>query len=170
MEGSGDSVDQSLTQFIDQARAGEVETVEVDGRNIDYSLVGDNLTYTTRMERGDSLRDVLQDSGVDPQEFPEIKIDEGGASNIMGLFINFLPVIIVVGILLVFLRQAQKQQQNWRTWPFSAVSDIDPVCGNKVTTAGSGGSSTFQNVTYKFCSAEHKQAFDADPIKYLLQK
>jgi len=168
--GGNDSVEQPLTQFIAQVKAGGVERVEVDGRDIEYSLVGDDITYQTKMERRDSLRDVLQDSGVEPEDFPEIKIGEGGVSNIIGLIINFLPVIIIVGILFVFLKQAQKGQQMWRSWPFTAVSDIDPVCGNKVTTANSGGSSTFQNVTYRFCSAEHKQSFDADPVKYLLQK
>jgi YHS domain-containing protein len=50
------------------------------------------------------------------------------------------------------------------------VSEIDPVCGRKVSSGESAGSSTFQNITYRFCSPEHKQEFDSDPVKYLLEK
>ena len=106
---NGDSTqDQTLTQFIAQAKAGEVETVKVDGDELKYELVGDDITYKTKMESGDTVRQILQDAGIATEEFPAIEIPKSSPwGTILGLFINFLPVIIIVGILFLFLRQAQ---------------------------------------------------------------
>ena len=108
MNNGDDTVDQSLTDFIAQAKAGDVETVKVDGDELKYDLVGDDITYKTKMESGDTVRQILQDAGIKPEEFPEIEIPKSSPwGTIIGLFINFLPVIIIVGILFLFLRQAQ---------------------------------------------------------------
>ena len=101
--------EQPLTDFIRQAKAGEVVKVEVDGANLKYERSGnDETTYETKMEEGDTVRQILQDAGIKPEEFPVIEIPKSSPwGNILGLFINFLPVIIIVGILFLFLRQAQ---------------------------------------------------------------
>ena len=46
----------------------------------------------------------------------------------------------------------------------------DPVCGMEVDPKEAAGKSTFQNVTYYFCSQRCKEDFDANPVKYLLRK
>ncbi len=105
--GSG-KVDQSLTQFIEQAKNGEVEKVQVDDANLTYHLVGDNVTYKTKMENGDTVRKILQDAGLKPENFPNIEIKQPSQwGNIFGIFIQFLPVLFIVAILFFFLRQAQ---------------------------------------------------------------
>lgn len=45
-------------------------------------------------------------------------------------------------------------------------TDIDPVCGMSVRTEGSK-SSVFRGTAYYFCSAEHRDAFEADPERYV---
>jgi len=167
--GSSGKVEQPLSQFIEAAKVGQVRSVRVDGTDIEYRLVDGNATYHTRIERGDTLRELLRDAGVQPQALPDIQVESSGTGTISDI-IFFVPFVFLIGFLVYSVRYAQQMRQQWRTWPFSSISDIDPVCGSRVTTAGSGGSSTFQNTTYKFCSPEHKQAFDADPVKHLLQK
>lgn len=44
-------------------------------------------------------------------------------------------------------------------------TDIDPVCGMGVRTDGSK-SSVYHGTVYYFCSAEHRDAFEADPERY----
>lgn len=44
-------------------------------------------------------------------------------------------------------------------------TDIDPVCGMSVRTDGSR-SSVYRGTVYYFCSAEHRDAFEADPERY----
>ena len=43
----------------------------------------------------------------------------------------------------------------------------DPVCGMKVTPETVAGTSSYQGVSYNFCSTECKNKFDADPVAYL---
>src|SRR3972149_1538122 len=67
--------EQSLTQFIESAKAGEVEKVEVDNSELTYHLTGaDETTYKTEMEKGDTVRQILEDAGIEPENFPDIVI------------------------------------------------------------------------------------------------
>jgi len=158
-----------LTQFIESARAGEVRSVEVDDNEIKFKLTGaDDTTYETKMEEGDTVRGVLQDAGIEPEDFPAVTIREiSPLGNVIGVILQFLPVVVIVGFLVWMVRRTG--QARGRGVLFG-VSETDPVCGTKVTPGGSAGSSTFQSITYRFCSVEHKQAFDSDPVKYLLEK
>ncbi|MDA8252965.1 MAG: YHS domain-containing protein [Rhodospirillales bacterium] len=45
---------------------------------------------------------------------------------------------------------------------------IDPVCGMQVATA-TAKSSVYRGIAYYFCSAEHRDAFEANPAAYLGQ-
>jgi Cu+-exporting ATPase len=46
----------------------------------------------------------------------------------------------------------------------------DPVCGMTVEPKEAAGKSRFGEWTYLFCSPGCKSDFDADPVKYLLEK
>jgi cell division protease FtsH len=108
--GGSDKVDQELSEFIAQAQAGEVTKVDVDGETLNYELKGDDITYKTKMEKGDTVRSILQENGVEPgsANYPEVNIKEPSAwSNVLSIAIQFLPIIIVVAIIFFFLRQAQ---------------------------------------------------------------
>ncbi len=74
--GGSDKVDQELSQFISQAQAGDVVKVEVDGETLNYELSNDDATYTTKVEEGDTVRQILQDAGVEPGSaaYPVVEI------------------------------------------------------------------------------------------------
>jgi len=104
----GSKVQQSLSDFVAEAKAGEVVSVQVDAPDLTYKLRGDDTTYKTKMEEGDTVRQILQDAGLQPEQFPKIEIKEPSQwGNILGLFLQFLPVLFIVAILFFFLRQAQ---------------------------------------------------------------
>ncbi len=110
--GQGSSSDQetTLTEFIREAQNGKVERVEVSGRDLKYFLTDDpnEQTFKTKMESGDTVRQVLQDAGIEPAEFPPIKLTEPSFwSRLPGILLTFLPIIFIVAILFFFLRQAQ---------------------------------------------------------------
>lgn len=160
----------ALSDFIANARAGIVTDVEVRGTEITFGLEGDAITYETDMEEGDAVREILQDAGLEPGDpgYPRIEISRTSRlGNIIGILLQFVPILLILGILYYFFRRAQMQLRNL---PMGGVSETDPVCGMKVSIGESAGSSTFQSVTYRFCSPEHKQEFDSDPVKYLLEK
>jgi len=43
----------------------------------------------------------------------------------------------------------------------------DPVCGMEIDAATAAGSSEYEGVTYYFCAVGCKEAFDAEPSKYV---
>lgn len=56
----------SLTQFLADVQAGRVTRIEVDGRTVDYEIQGVEGSYTTELERGDTVREILAAAGVEP--------------------------------------------------------------------------------------------------------
>ena len=156
-------VDRPLTEFIEDVKAGRVRSVEVDGRMIEYELIGDDQTFQSEMEEGDTVRGVLQDAGIDPEDFPPITVKESPFwASIPGLVFQFLPIIFILAILFFFMRLARGK-------PGATSRGVDPVCGKRVGSDDSAGSSSFADVVYRFCSYECKQQFDADPVRYLLK-
>ncbi|MCH8345715.1 MAG: ATP-dependent zinc metalloprotease FtsH [Chloroflexi bacterium] len=110
--GQGGSTDQetTLTEFIREAQNEKIERVEVSGRNLKYFLTDDpnEQTFKTKMESGDTVRQVLQDAGLEPADFPPVKLTEPSFwSKLPGILLTFLPIIFIVAILFYFLRQAQ---------------------------------------------------------------
>jgi YHS domain-containing protein len=47
-----------------------------------------------------------------------------------------------------------------------ATTAMDPVCGMIIDPATAAGKSTYNGVTYYFCSLGCKASFDKDPAKY----
>jgi len=52
----------------------------------------------------------------------------------------------------------------------AAEKRIDPVCGMEVDPKEAAGRSTYVGAVFYFCSLACKQAFDANPTKYLMRK
>ena len=163
LPGGSDNVDRPLTEFIEDARAGRIRSVEVDGRDLDYKLIGDDQTFSAEMEKNDTVREVLQDAGIEPEDFPPIRSKElSFFSRIPGLILTFLPIIFFFGLLYFILRAV-------RGGTTTREKDRDPVCGKHVGAGDAAGTSTFQDVSYRFCSMECKQRFDSNPVSYLLK-
>ena len=161
--GGSNTIDATVAEFIEDTKGGRVESVEVRGRYLEYSLIGSELTFEARMEEGDTVRQVLQDAGIEPNDFPPISAKERSWwSRIPFLLIGFLPLILIIAILFAVLRWI------WNKVGLT-VKGRDPVCGKRVRQKDSAGDSTFQDITYRFCSAQCKQRFDANPVSYLLK-
>ena len=74
-QGGSSTIDQPLTEFIAQAREGNVESVEVNGEELKYKLIDTpDQTFKSKMERGDTVRQVLRDEEIPTDKFPAIKI------------------------------------------------------------------------------------------------
>jgi cell division protease FtsH len=107
--GGSDKQELPVSQFVQEAKAGRVTDLEVDERDLTFKLKDDaaEATYKTKLEDGDTLRSVLQDNRIPLSDVPYSIKKDSQWGTVFGLFINFLPVIIIVGILFFFLRQAQ---------------------------------------------------------------
>ncbi len=105
--GGSNDQDTSLTEFISYAQNEEVERVDVNGRNLKYFLTDDptEQTFKTKRESGDTVRQVLQDAGIEPADFPPVKLTEASFwDRLPGILLTFLPIMFIVAILFFFLR------------------------------------------------------------------
>ena len=108
--GSTGNTDEPLNAFIGHVKDGDVSKVDVNGTTVTYKLKNEDVTYATEMEEGDTVRGVLSDAGVKPGDanYPEVNIKgASGWKTALSILLQFIPIIIIVGILFFFLRQAQ---------------------------------------------------------------
>jgi cell division protease FtsH len=106
--GGSSDVDGSPALLIEEARAGKVSEIQVDGDTVRYKLEGGDETFKFDKEKGSTVTDLLTDAGIPVDKHPPIT-NKGPTfwSNLPGLLIQFLPIIFIVAILFFFLRQAQ---------------------------------------------------------------
>jgi cell division protease FtsH len=107
---SSGTVDETLDKFISHVKAGEVTKVDVNSDTLTYKLTGEDTSYTAKMESGDTVRGILVDAGIKPGDanYPDVNIKGAGSwKTILSILLQFLPIVIIVGILFFFLRQAQ---------------------------------------------------------------
>jgi len=95
------------------------------------------------------LRELFGDAGVAEGEIDRIDIEFGAADSGLqwiSLILNFLPVMLVIGLVFFFFRQSQwAQKLRWQL--VGLVTNVDPVCGMTVNPGSSAGTSTFQGIT-----------------------
>ena len=106
-------------QLDDSQEIGINEVVELaknksGSSKLEIEVQGDSLTitdgvsvFTSRKEEGSSVADLLSSAGVDNSKYSVRVKGSSGFSNIFGILIGFLPLILFGGILLFMMRQAQ---------------------------------------------------------------
>ena len=109
--GGGESKEKvDLAVFVDdvQNHRWVEESVEVDGNNVTWKVMqaDGEKTFKTKLEKNDTVREVLDAEGIPIEEQPKVDI-KGGGFDWFGIFINFLPLIIFGGLLIFLMRQAQ---------------------------------------------------------------
>ncbi|MXY46259.1 MAG: ATP-dependent metallopeptidase FtsH/Yme1/Tma family protein [Chloroflexi bacterium] len=104
----GGSQEIPVSEVISRSVRGEIERIEVRGDRLAvFSTSGES--YSSRKEEGASVVDMLEAAGVSPGTSPvrvEVK-GTGGLSSLLGILVNFLPLIFFGAILLFMMRQAQ---------------------------------------------------------------
>ena len=97
-----------ITEVVSLAASGDVDLIEVDKDRLTVSLTNGNV-YTSRKEDGASIVESLARAGVDPvaSNIRVVVKGSGGLGSLLGLLINFLPLIFFGAILLFMMRQAQ---------------------------------------------------------------
>ena len=104
----GGSREVPISEVIRMAGSGELESIEVSGDRL--TVVSNNgETLTSRKEEGSSIVELLESANIDPLVSRTNVTVKGssGLSNLFGLLLNFLPLIIFGAILLFMVRQAQ---------------------------------------------------------------
>src|SRR3970040_2459061 len=99
---SGSSQKQDISTVIANAKAGQVDRIEVNGDNLKVKL-NDGTTYSSRKESSESVREILQDSGVEITSIPIDVKEPSQFGDWIGLLIQFLPILIFIGLILFMM-------------------------------------------------------------------
>ena len=104
----GGSREIPISEVVRMAGSGELETIEVSGDRLTVTSTNGE-TMTSRKEQGSSIVELLESANIDPLvSRTDVSVKgSSGLSNLFGLLINFLPLIIFGAILLFMVRQAQ---------------------------------------------------------------
>ncbi len=104
---------ESLLERIEND-TGLIETIAVSATKVTLAYRDGSQSFQTNLpETGFDFFEFLAREGIDvgAQGFPDVAVDGGGGfgSTIAGLFFNLLPILLIVGLVFFFLRQAQGQ-------------------------------------------------------------
>ena len=105
---AGDGPNSLLGRLLNNSST-PIESIEVDTDRVTLSY-GDGASFRARIPETIDFFEFLAREGVEVTEpgFPDIEVSgSGGIGSILGLLINFLPIILIVAIVFFFLRQAQ---------------------------------------------------------------
>jgi cell division protease FtsH len=103
--------DMPLNEFIASLRAGQVESVEAtDNGALTIRLKGDETRYKSRISEGESIEQFLRDEAIDLTTL-EIEVKGGGSSNWLGAALAFLPLLLIVGLVIFFMRSRGQSGQ-----------------------------------------------------------
>ena len=104
----GGSEEIAISRVISMAALGDIQSIEVKGDKLTVTTFNQG-TFTSRKEKGASIVETLERSGIDPVA-SRLDITVKGSSglgSIFGILFNFLPLIFFGAILLFMMRQAQ---------------------------------------------------------------
>src|SRR3990170_4585172 len=105
---SGASSKRDLSTVIGDAKAGAIEKIEVKGNSL--KVVRNDASrsdYTSRKEDGACIFTILSENGVDVSKIP-VEVQEPSAfGDWIGLLLQFLPILIFIGLIVFMMRQAQ---------------------------------------------------------------
>ena len=97
-----------FSEVVKLAKKGSLQSIEVNGDRL--KIIGkDDQTFTSRKEQGASVVESLYNNGIDPltSDLQVIVKGASGLTSLIGIFLNFLPLIFLGAVLLFMFRQAQ---------------------------------------------------------------
>jgi xanthine dehydrogenase accessory factor len=110
-------------------------------------------------KRADAVRAYLRERGVSEEALRPIKAPAGLDIGAVA------PEEIALSIMAEIIQVRRAQAPAEATMP-AAASAVDPICGMTVEIATATHTLTHRGITFYFCSAGCRQAFERDPARY----
>jgi cell division protease FtsH len=118
----------SVSQMVDKIRAGEITKLEVR-EDILSALSTDNKTFTAKKEPGESVTELLSNSGVSNETIDKLDIAVKDQTFLTSFFRNILPTLLfIVGLSFVlwfFIRQMQGANNKAMTFGQSGAREVN---------------------------------------------
>ena len=99
----GASQEIPYSQFLSEVESGRVTTVTISGSRISGSYRDSGSGFQTYSPGDQTLVNRLEEKGVTINARPE----SDGSSSIFGYFLSWLPMILILGVWIFFMRQMQ---------------------------------------------------------------
>jgi len=93
----------SYSQFIDDVSNGRVKAVTITGERISGTFADNGSTFQTYSPGDTGLVSRLEEKGVAITARPE----SDGSSSLLGILLSWLPMILILGVWIFFMRQMQ---------------------------------------------------------------
>ncbi len=93
--------DLSYSQLLSKVNAGEVKAVEIQGAQIEVTDQSNRKFTAVTPNNQDDLVQRLEKQGAD------IKVKAAGGFTLMGALFQFLPILLLIGVWIFFMRQMQ---------------------------------------------------------------
>ena len=102
------STEVPISKVITMATEGRLKSIEVQGDTLEAFTI-DDKKITSRKEMGSSIIEQLESAGVNKGSgYVDVSVKgNGGFGNLVGILLNFLPIIFFGAVLLFMMRQAQ---------------------------------------------------------------
>ncbi|MEH0195384.1 ATP-dependent zinc metalloprotease FtsH [Caulobacter sp. CCNWLY153] len=92
----------SYSQLLKNIDAGQVKSAEINGQQVKIASPDGKTTYTVNAPpNSEDLIKRLEARNA------EIKIQDGGRFSLVNLFLNMLPILLLIGVWIFFMRQMQ---------------------------------------------------------------
>lgn len=101
----------SLSQVVSDIKQNKVSEVVVSETKLEVSYK-DGKKVTSRQETNSSFYEVLNNAKVDASKVKITIKDSSGLNTWVGILVNFLPVLLIIGFFYFIFKQARGQQEN----------------------------------------------------------
>jgi cell division protease FtsH len=109
---SGGSEEKNLAEILTLIKEEKVKEVRIEGNKIIAVLKEDEKEVSTIKEESASFVETLKNADIDPKNVPLVIKDNSTSEILLTLAATFLPVLIIVGFFIFFLRQARGAGDN----------------------------------------------------------
>ncbi|WP_367716992.1 ATP-dependent zinc metalloprotease FtsH [Nitratireductor sp. GISD-1A_MAKvit] len=99
----GATRDIAYSQFLEELSSGSIESVTITGDRITGTYTGNRTAFQTYSPGDPSLVQRLEERGVTINARPE----SDGSNSFLGYLISWLPMILILGVWIFFMRQMQ---------------------------------------------------------------
>jgi cell division protease FtsH len=102
----------TLDEFIQEAKSGEVATIQISNDKISVTLIDDSKQYTYK-EPGDTITDLFKDVPEEiKKEISTEVVPTDGQDFWTNLLISVVPFLLIVGFFIFMMRQAQNSNNQ----------------------------------------------------------
>ena len=93
----------SYSEFLADVNNGKVESVNIQGKRLQYKLRGDEQSYQTYTPEDPTLVSRLSEKGVEISAAP----DDERVPSVLGVLLQWFPMLLLIAVWIFFMRQMQ---------------------------------------------------------------